>query len=57
MSTAVPHRVDMSTFFTSSGILQLNTCPSLCYVSIPEIPPLATSVLGGHSQSAKEMKQ
>jgi hypothetical protein len=27
--------------------------PHLCYGNIPEIPPLATSVLGGHSQSTK----
>jgi len=39
------------------GNTYMKQMPHLCYASIPEIPPLATSVLGGHSQSAKEMKQ
>jgi hypothetical protein len=29
----------------------------LCYATLPEFHPLATSVLGGPRQSAKEMKQ
>jgi hypothetical protein len=47
MSTAVPHRVDMSTFFTSSGILQLNTCPICVMLVFPKFRlwlPLSSGV-------------